>query len=143
MFSCESHNFNLLRMLGYCTLASTYENTALLLPHVKFCDSVVFLLSENYFYPLHQAYNIMQCLQSSHKFIVAAAPHHHKHQVVYLNINILYLNIKVWKKKKNKATGTNDNKPCHTTSPPPKIDPDMQIKKPVVWQNDIFSMDGY
>lgn len=45
---------------------------------MKYCDSVVFLLSENYFYPLHQAYNIM--LQSPHRFVVAAAPHHRKHQ---------------------------------------------------------------
>lgn len=131
MFSCESHNFNLLRILGYCTLASTYENTALLLPHVKFCDSVVFLLSENYFYPLHQANNIMQCLQSSHKFIVAAAPHHHKHQGNAATFCILILKFEK-KKRKKKAEGTNDNKPCHTTSPPKKIDPDMQIKTPIV-----------
>lgn len=131
LLSYESINLNFLPMLG-CFFLHLWKCC----PPFTSCEVLwlSFLVSENDPCLSHEAYNIMWCLQSPHKFMVAAPLHHQKNQG-----NVLCLKKKAWAKFKNKTKGTNDERnTCHTKNQKPKqqnkklqhkLHPDLTVKE--------------
>lgn len=94
LLSYESINLNFLPMLG-CFFLHLWKCC----PPFTSCEVLwlSFLVSENDPCLSHEAYNIMWCLQSPHKFMVAAPLHHQKIQG-----NVLCLKTKLEQNLKTK-----------------------------------------
>lgn len=91
---------------------------------MKYCDSIVFLLGENYFYLLQQAYSITWSLQSLPKFLWSNS-NSTLSQTPMKCCYTLYIDTKVWKIRNSKMNKWRQKAlSCKTT----QIHPDVQLR---------------